>query len=404
MKKKLYKHIYSFLLLCIVATFSFLSSCEDDSDNASAVVTEVRNYAASPDDTVVQTLQTGQWVVLIGQNLDKVKLVLFGTTQATVNCALSTDHSIIVQVPDVPFQVIPRNKVNEITLVNNEGVASTFGINITGSPLISYARNADAAPNDTLLSAVALGQQINLIGYNLKGATQIAFQGVPIDLAGVIYSDTSVIVNVPADLTGADPSLANKITYTTAIGTSTFSIPIFDPALLEYYKDPLYALLAGGLNQEKTWTLDFNAQGESQKFAGPMWFSGQDLRWNFGCDTGGNCWTWAPEWQNWMPPANDYGTMTFKLKPLQGTPVIIPTVTVTQKGISETKNGTFSGGYFLDVDAKTLTFSDVVPLNMGWDKAEFSKAYIITLTEDGMQLGFWKKGSTELELYNFIPK
>jgi hypothetical protein len=92
--------------------------------------------------------------------------------------------------------------------------------------------------------------------------------------------------------------------------------------------------------------------------------------------------------------------MIFKLK---GTP-IIPTVAVTQKGLDATKNGTFSGSYFMDIDAKTITFATVVPLNMGWDNVDYSKAYIITLTEDGMQLGFKHKGKNELELYNYIPK
>lgn len=82
----------------------------------------------------------------------------------------------------------------------------------------------------------------------------------------------------------------------------------------------------------------------------------------------------------------------------------MPGVTVNQKGLDETKNGVFSGGYFLDTDAKTIVFTDVVPLNMGWDNVDWSKAYIITLTDDGMQLGFKHKGKAELELYSYIPK
>jgi hypothetical protein len=402
MKKKLYKGIYGYLLFSMMTAFLLLSSCKDDVDNMSApVVTEIRNYAASPNDTAIQTLQAGQWIVLMGQNFDGLAAVLFGTTQATLNYALMTDHSIVIQVPFIPFQSAPRDKVNEIILIKKDGTTTTFDINITGAPLISHVRNYADAPNDTLLNAIAIGQQINLIGYNLKGATAIAFQGLEIDLAGVIYTDTSVIVNVPGDFTDADASLANKITYTTAIGTSTFSIPIFDPVLLEYYKDPLYTLLAGGLDQEKTWVIDFNAEGVSQKFAGPIWFSGDELRWDYACATdGGNCWYWAPEWQGWMPPPKDYGTMTFKLK---GAP-IIPSVVVIQKGLDAAKNGTFSGGFFLDVDAKTITFSDVIPLNMGWENAVWDKAYIISLTADGMQLGFKHKSKNELELYNFIPK
>jgi hypothetical protein len=399
MKKILYNCISRFLLCSMITTLLLMSACEEDTDNATAVITEVRNYAASPDDSTVQTVQVGQWVVLIGNNLGGVSNVLFGGVPASTNNTLFTDRSIVVQVPDIPFQAVPSGELHKITVLS-EGGATTFAINVIGLPLITRIRNYDAAPNDTTLNSVAPGQHINLVGFNLKDATTIAFQGVSVDLSEVMYTDSSTIVKVPEDFTGGVASLANKITYTTAVGSITYSIPIFDPAILEYYKDPLWTLISGGIGNEKTWAIDFNAQGVSQKFAGPMWFSGEDLRWEFSCGAGGNCWNWAPEWQSWMPGPKDYGTMTFKIK---GVPVV-PGVTVNQKGLDASKNGIFSGGYFLDTEAKTITFTDVVPLNMGWDNVDWSKAYIITLTADGMQLGFKNKGKAELELYNYIPK
>jgi hypothetical protein len=398
MKKKLYRRIHLLSLVSLLA-FALLVSCDQDDDANPPMITEIRNYAASPDDSLVTTLQTGQWVVLLGKNLGSVTQVFFGSTPANLNLTLLTDGSVVVQVPEIPFQVVPKDEVNMVTVVGTGGVVS-YEVSITGPPIISRIRNHADSPNDTLLNAIAPGQHINLIGFNLEAATTISFQGVAVDLSQVVYTDSSVLVTVPDDFTEGDAALANKITYTTAIGTATFGIPIFDPAILEYYKDPLWTLLSGGIGNEKTWAIDFDAAGESQKFAGPMWFSGEDLRWDFQCGPGGNCWNWAPEWQNWMPGPKDYGTMTFKIK---GVPVV-PSVIVIQKGLDAAKNGTFSGGYFLDTEAKTLTFTDVVPLNMGWDNVDWSKAYIITLTDDGMQLGFKHKGKTELELYNYIPK
>jgi hypothetical protein len=403
MKKKFNKGIYRVLLFGTIAAFLSLSGCKDDSDDmAPPVITEVRNYAASPNDTVIQTLETSQWIVLTGKNLDNVVMAFIGKTQATINLTLVTSQNLVIQVPAVPFQSVPRDMVNEIMLVDKNGVFTTYSINVTGDPLISYVRNFDAAPNDTLLNAVALGQHINLIGYNLKGATSIAFQGLDIDLTAAIYTDTSVVVTVPADLTGADPLLANKITYTTAVGTSTFSIPIFDPALLAYYGDPLYKLLAGGLNQEKTWVIDMNTTtGASAKFKGPLWWAGSDLGWwDRVCGPGGNCWTYEDTYQSWMAPIRDYGTITFKLK---GTP-IIPVVTVNQKGLDNASaNGVFSGNYFMDVDAKTITFSDVTPLRMTRDQV-WSKGYIFSLTEDGLQIGFKDPTKAEYAILNYIPK
>jgi hypothetical protein len=399
MKKIINKYSYGLLLSGIVMTLLALAACDDDDNLGQPVITEVRNYAASPDDIAVDTIETGQWVVLMGENLSGVSQVLFGSVPATVNKTFFTDNSLVVQVPSIPFELVPPGAVNEITLVSKSGT-STFSINVTGPPLIVHIRNYAASPNDTILNSVAPGQHINMIGFNLSGATTISFQGISINLSEVVYTDSSVIVKVPVDFSGGDAALANKITYTTPVGTITYSIPIFDPAILEYYKDPLWTMLSGGIDKEKTWMVDFNAQGVSQKFAGPLWFSGEDLRWDFQCGAGGNCWNWAPEWQSWMPGPKDYGTMTFKIK---GVP-IVPGVTVNQKGLDAAKNGIFSGGYFLDTEAKTITFTDVVPLNMGWDNVDWSKAYIITLTNDGMQLGFKHQGKGELELYNYVPK
>jgi hypothetical protein len=400
MKKILYNCIYGLMFCSIASSFLFLTSCEDDEKVGRPVVTEVRNYEASPDDTLVQSVQVGQWVVVMGKNLSKVSQVLFGGIPASLNTNLFTDESIIVQVPYIRFDSVPPSKVHEITLVNHGGV-TTFGIEILGPPLLLRVRNFADAPNDTIVNSVAPGQYINIIGFNLKDAESINFQGVDADLTEVVYTDSSTIVKVPEDFTDGDAALANKITYTTAVDASTFFIPIFDPAVLEYYKDPLWVSLTGGIGNEKIWTVDFNAQGTSQKFAGPMWFSGDQLRWNFGCAVdGGNCWNWAPEWQSWMPSPKDYGTMTFRIK---GVPVL-PTVTVNQKGLDAAKNGIFSGSYFLDTDEKTITFTDVTPLYMGWENVDWSKAYIITLTDDGMQLGFKHKSKAELELYNYIPK
>jgi len=71
--------------------------------------------------------------------------------------------------------------------------------------------------------------------------------------------------------------------------------------------------------------------------------------------------------------------------------------------VDAAKNGTFTGSFFLDIDAKTITFIDVVPLNFGWQFV-FTKAYIISLTKDGMQLGFKDPVKPEYAVHNYIPK
>jgi hypothetical protein len=141
--------------------------------------------------------------------------------------------------------------------------------------------------------------------------------------------------------------------------------------------------------------LDFDENGVSKYFAGPVFFSGVDWSWGNKCGkVDGDCWNWFPEWQNWMPGPADYGSMTFNLK---GGPFI----TVDQKAIPG--SGVFNGTYYVDKDAKTISFTDVTPIGIGWAQV-WSKAYIISLTEDAMQLAFRHADKSEFQIYNYITK
>jgi hypothetical protein len=169
---------------------------------------------------------------------------------------------------------------------------------------------------------------------------------------------------------------------------------------LMYVNDPLWTTLSGGVGQEKTWLLDLNAEGVSKYHPAPIGFAG--LKWGFGnqCTvdptTTGDCWTWFPEYtgNEWMATKADYGTMTFNLK---GGPF----VTVDQKATPDA--GVQNGTYFLDKDAKTISFTDVTPLNQGWDQI-YDKAYIIELTQDYMRLAFKHPTKAEYEVFNYISK
>lgn len=229
MNTKIYNRIHCLPLLLLAAAF-VLPACKKEKEGA-PVITSVRNYAAAPNDTVVQMVNTGQWVVVMGQNLGGVNNAFFGGVPATINSTFFTDESIVIQIPSIPFEAVPRDKLNEIMLIS-EGGTATFNINITGAPIISYARNAAVSPNDTIVKAIVPGQKINLVGYNLRNATNIAFQGVSANVAAVVYTDSSAFVQVPADLSGSDASLANMINYTTAIGTGSLAITIIGPPII----------------------------------------------------------------------------------------------------------------------------------------------------------------------------
>lgn len=230
MKRISNNYIYCWQLIFLAAVIVFVSACQKDKVDP-PVITKVINYAAAPNDTVVHSIQTGQWVVLQGRNLSSVTQVYFGSIPATINSTFFTDKNIVVQLPDIPFQSVPANKLNIITAIS-EGGTATFDISIVGNPIISRVRDYGASSKNEILKAILPGQKINLIGYNLKNATKIAFQGIGADLTKVAYTDTSAIVQVPTNLSGGDASQVNMISYTTRVGTGTFSIKIIGPPVI----------------------------------------------------------------------------------------------------------------------------------------------------------------------------
>lgn len=231
MRKILIHRIYFSLLLFAAVCAMLMQSCKKNNLCGTPVITHVRNYAESPKDTIVTSINMGQWVVLVGKNLSAVTQVTFGGISATINTALYSDTSLVVQLPTIPFQSVPADKLNKIMAFTECG-STTFDIKVSGPPLITRVRNVASSPNDTLLSAIVPGQTINLIGFNLKNATSISFQGVLANLANIIYTDTSAIIKVPTDLSGSNAAQVNLITYTTSIGSGTFSIMIIGPPIV----------------------------------------------------------------------------------------------------------------------------------------------------------------------------
>jgi len=230
MKKTLLYYIHSLLLFFIATSAMQLSSCKKDTEGSPSI-THIRNYAASPNDTILNSVSANQWVVVVGKNLSGVSKVYFSSTPATFKSTFLSDTCLVIQIPSIPFQSVPRDKVNVITVVSDNGTA-TFNINITGAPIISQVRNYADSPNDTILRSVVPGQKISIEGYNLKNVKKIAFQGVETDLTNVTFTDSSAIVQVPANISGGDASLANTISYTNNIGTGSFRIKIIGPPII----------------------------------------------------------------------------------------------------------------------------------------------------------------------------
>lgn len=185
MKKILYT--YTRRLFFLAVTFMLLQGCENDEVN-SPVITGIINYAPSPDDTVLQSLIPGQWVVVTGHNLQDALQISFNGISASFNSGLFSDTYAVVQVPSViPFPSIPAEKLNTIQYITSHGSA-TFEFNIVApAPVITRISNENANPGDS----------VYIYGTNLFLLTQISFAGVPITAYSSSVNGTSVGFVVP---------------------------------------------------------------------------------------------------------------------------------------------------------------------------------------------------------------
>jgi hypothetical protein len=202
MKKIFYNCIYGFALCSMITTFLMLSACDDDTESGNPVITEVRNYAASPDDTLITTLQPGQWVVLHGQNLTGAQQILFNGVSATFNGGLFSDTRAVVQVPAViPFPIIPAEKQNTIQYFTENG-ATTFSFDISApAPTITAISNENAI----------VGDSVYIYGTNLFLLTKVIFAGTEITEYSSSPDGTYVSFMLP-ELEGSGPVMVENKT------------------------------------------------------------------------------------------------------------------------------------------------------------------------------------------------
>jgi hypothetical protein len=102
----------------------------------------------------------------------------------------------------------------------------------SNGPVISGVRSYLAAPGDSVLNSLVPGQWVVLLGHNLKGATQITFNGIPASYNSALFSDTSAAVQVPdvIPFPSVPADLLNTIRYVTPEGSTTFTFDIVAPA------------------------------------------------------------------------------------------------------------------------------------------------------------------------------
>lgn len=216
MKKILY---YKNLLWLIVlaAVIVIQSGCKKDQaySTATPVIKAVRNYVASPGDSVLHSVGPGRWVVVTGQNLKGALQIYFDGVKASFNDAWFSDTSAIVLIPAViAFPTVPSTQLNTIRYVTNHGETS-FSFNIVApAPTISAVSNEGANPGDS----------VTISGFNFFFIKSIVYAGKPVTGFTGANDGTAIRLAVPAGVTNT----GGIVTVTTNTGSASTVYTVHD--------------------------------------------------------------------------------------------------------------------------------------------------------------------------------
>lgn len=170
---KLISNKYTRLLLWWLSGIVALASaaCKKDRDGNGPVITQVRNYAASPNDTLPTAALPGQWVVVSGRGLQDALQVTFNGVPASIKSVMFSDTSAVMQVPAViPFPSVAAEDLNVVRYITPHGTA-TFSFNIVAPPpVITSISNENANAGDS----------VYIYGTNFFFTEQVTFAGVVI--------------------------------------------------------------------------------------------------------------------------------------------------------------------------------------------------------------------------------
>lgn len=204
------------LFFSLALALAFMqSACRKDATEGAPVITSVRNYAASPADTLVNSITTGQWIVLIGHNLRNAVQISFNGVPAAINSAMFSDTSATVLVPAViPFPSVSAEDLNTIRYITRQGATTfTFGI-VAPPPSITSISNENANEGDS----------VYIYGLNLFFIEEVTFAGTPVTDYVAAGNGTSIGFVLPA------LSQSGPVVIDTKSGTASTAFSVNDAA------------------------------------------------------------------------------------------------------------------------------------------------------------------------------
>jgi hypothetical protein len=175
------KYIYKvMLLMAFVGTV--LTACDDDDQDATPVITNVRVIAK---DSTIAGAEFGLPIAIQGTNLGSVRQVFFNDVEATLSPPYVTDTNILLYVPDIA----PTSVNNKITLVTASGKTTTaeFAV-LLPEPEVWLLANEFAKPG--VVNAV-FGNYFYLISEVRVGDTPVEF---------VVVNPTTIAFMMPDDV------------------------------------------------------------------------------------------------------------------------------------------------------------------------------------------------------------
>jgi len=208
MKKKLTIRLCLLPLLLVVV--AFISSCKKSENGAGLpLITNVRNYAASPNDTVLNSaVAKGQWVVISGQNLQNATQISFDGVPASFNAALFASNSAVVQIPSIVFSTIDTTKLYTLSYKTPSG-STTFSFKLgPAAPTITAISNVFANPGDS----------VYIYGTNLVLVQKFSYGGTAISSFKSSIDGTALGFLMPKQ------TPTDQVLVTTKSGSANFKI------------------------------------------------------------------------------------------------------------------------------------------------------------------------------------
>src|SRR5690606_42128542 len=139
-------------------------------DTSAHSITKILNYVTSPNDTLVDKIDTGQWIVIHVKNLKDAKQIRFNGSSANFDHGLFSDETAVLQIhSSLPFNDVGSALLHTINYVTAGG-ATTFNFNVSPPPA--------TITGNSMTSGTLAGDSIYIYGTNLFLIEKLTIAGV----------------------------------------------------------------------------------------------------------------------------------------------------------------------------------------------------------------------------------